>query len=169
MPPLASQLHDLRIGRFEVLSAHLDQLLSRGCAILPEQLAPIDRWLLFRLGLLLGLLLLLLLGLWLRLRLKLRLWLKLWLGRWFWLRLWFRLGRIKNQSLGSRRELPETPPRSFWFPICLSAPPPLARAKFEHFYPESKGDRDTVFKRIPICVQPAQNRQIDCVSRVTDF
>ena len=39
--------------------------------------------------------------------------------------------------------------------------PPLARAKFEHFYPESKGDRDTVFKRIPICVQPAQNCQID--------
>ena len=93
MPPLASQLHDLRIGRFEVLSAHLDQLLSRGCAILPEQLAPIDRWLLFRLGLLLGLLLLL--GLWLRLRLKLRLRL-FWLGRW--LRLWFRLGlRLRSR------------------------------------------------------------------------
>ena len=45
--------------------------------------------------------------------------------------------------------------------LLVYSPPPLARAKFEHFYPESKGDRDTVFKRIPICVQPAQNRQID--------
>ena len=45
--------------------------------------------------------------------------------------------------------------------LLVYSPPPLARAKFEHFYPESKGDRDTVFKRIPICVQPAQNCQID--------
>ena len=49
----------------------------------------------------------------------------------------------------------------FGYLLLVYSPPPLARAKFEHFYPESKGDRDTVFKRIPICVQPAQNRQID--------
>ena len=56
--------------------------------------------------------------------------------------------------------MPETR-REVLVPLFINLNPPLARAKFEHFYPESKGDRDTVFKRILISVQPAQKRQID--------
>ena len=75
---------------------------------------------------------------------------------------------IKNESLGPRREMPETPrqiSRTQVYKLGHSA----LSAKFEHFYPDSKGDRDTVLKLISISVRLAQKRQIDVVGRVTDF
>lgn len=64
--------------------------------------------------------------------------------------------------------MPETPRQISRTQVYKLGPSALS-AKLEHFYPDSKGDRDTVLKRISIPVHLAQNRQIDLVGRVTDF